>query len=119
MARRRWVIVWLLAGFVVGMVVLLGGYAFDLPVHPWIVCAAILAGQLMSALAQLSLVRDVRAAKGRLCSRCCYDLTGLPDSGSCPECGTSYDPDTLKRYWGSMAAKRSRGEQSSPPRSIP
>jgi hypothetical protein len=27
-----------------------------------------------------------------LCPRCSYDLTGLPDVHTCPECGFEYDP---------------------------
>ncbi|HRQ71555.1 MAG TPA: hypothetical protein PLU35_00840 [Phycisphaerales bacterium] len=80
---------------------------------------AFLSGLLLMLRAAWLLRRDLLASGGRLCTRCCHDLTGLPDSGVCPECGTSYDPDTLKHYWGSMAAKRPKGEQSSPPRPIP
>jgi hypothetical protein len=30
-----------------------------------------------------------------LCPRCNYDLTGLPEIHTCPECGLNYDPDTV------------------------
>lgn len=31
------------------------------------------------------------------CHRCGYALSGLPPEGACPECGTSYTPETAAR----------------------
>jgi hypothetical protein len=43
--------------------------------------------------------RRVRAAGGRACWTCCYILTGLPDDGTCPECGSHYRLEDLKTRW--------------------
>lgn len=43
--------------------------------------------------------RQAVAADGRLCWECGYVLKGLPDRGECPECGTDYDAEDLRRRW--------------------
>jgi len=40
-----------------------------------------------------------RAAEYRVCPECGYLLTGLPDAGNCPECGTAYTLEALRRLW--------------------
>src|SRR5690242_10129098 len=32
------------------------------------------------------------------CPDCGYLFTGLPDAGTCPECGIEYDPETIVLY---------------------
>jgi len=39
------------------------------------------------------------AADGRVCWECGYALTGLADRGECPECGTAYEAEALRRRW--------------------
>ena len=44
-----------------------------------------------------------------LCSRCKYDLTGLPSRGFCPECGQRYDIELDVGLRRSMSAEE-RGD---------
>ncbi|MBL4700638.1 MAG: hypothetical protein JKX85_05195 [Phycisphaeraceae bacterium] len=33
--------------------------------------------------------------RSMICAKCGYDLRGLPQRGGCPECGSTYNKDTL------------------------
>lgn len=37
--------------------------------------------------------------QGGVCWSCGYVLGGLPQRGVCPECGSSFDRDDLRRRW--------------------
>ena len=41
----------------------------------------------------------------KVCPGCEYDLTALPDSGTCPECGGLYEPEMLKERWRDIYTK--------------
>ena len=41
----------------------------------------------------------ILAGQISVCASCGYGLDGLPDSGTCPECGVEYTPDSLRRLW--------------------
>lgn len=41
----------------------------------------------------------LRESGYRMCLRCRHLLTGLPDSGNCPECGSKYDLDRQRAVW--------------------
>lgn len=43
--------------------------------------------------------RAVRAASGRACVSCVYDLRGMADTGVCPECGRRFDIAADQRSW--------------------
>lgn len=43
--------------------------------------------------------RGVRAASGRACLGCVYDLSGMGDTGACPECGRRFDIAADQRSW--------------------
>ena len=43
--------------------------------------------------------RAVRAASGRACVGCVYDLSGMGDTGACPECGRRFDIAVDQRSW--------------------
>jgi hypothetical protein len=50
-----------------------------------------------------------RLAAGELpCWQCGYDLSRQDPHGRCPECGTSYEPGTLRERWGEVF-RRKRG----------
>lgn len=40
--------------------------------------------------------RGLPKAPSGLCDRCEYDLRGSPQAGRCPECGTRFDPKTIR-----------------------
>lgn len=48
------------------------------------------------------LLRRLREAGGRLCPGCEFDLRGLGDSGSCPECGRPFEIDAVRAQWRSF-----------------
>lgn len=52
------------------------------------------------------------AAKYLLCPRCVFPLTGLPAKGACPECGTAYEQDQVRRSWLRAYPLRKRGQKS-------
>lgn len=43
--------------------------------------------------------RAVRAARGRACVNCVYDLSTLGDAGTCPECGRPFEIAADRRRW--------------------
>ncbi len=43
--------------------------------------------------------RSLAAARGRLCTHCAYDVSGLEAAGTCPECGRAYDAEADARVW--------------------
>lgn len=46
--------------------------------------------------------RAARATDGRLCTRCAYDVSGLAGSGTCPECGGSFDVEKDRGAWQNL-----------------
>ncbi len=48
---------------------------------------------------QRRIKRAVLAANGRACINCVHDLTGLGDTGTCPECGYVFDTPADQRRW--------------------
>lgn len=57
-----------------------------------------------------ALTREAEANDCRLCLRCGYCLTGLPDQHRCPECGTPYEIEQVKRRWSEYLASRAARE---------
>jgi hypothetical protein len=55
-------------------------------------------------------------AQGRLCTHCAYDVSRLPPSGTCPECGHHYDIEKDKPLWQAIGASL---PDSTPPGSGP
>jgi len=43
--------------------------------------------------------RRLRAASGRLCVHCTFDLRGMDDTGTCPECGRPFDAARDRQRW--------------------
>lgn len=46
--------------------------------------------------------RRARMADGRRCWGCGYDLEGLSDAGTCPECGRAFTITDLRARWDMM-----------------
>jgi hypothetical protein len=44
----------------------------------------------------------------RRCPACFYDLRGLANTGTCPECATPYDTAALQARWQAVAADDAR-----------
>jgi ssDNA-binding Zn-finger/Zn-ribbon topoisomerase 1 len=55
-------------------------------------------GVQLSAL-NWSARQKLRKGGYRVCPECTYDLAASAESGKCPECGTDYDPASLKERW--------------------
>jgi hypothetical protein len=43
--------------------------------------------------------RAVHASSGRACTHCVHDLSGLGETGTCPECGYAFDAAVDQRRW--------------------
>ncbi len=52
-----------------------------------------------SFLKIIKLCRRLTESEFRICTECGFDLRTLPDRHQCPECGSTYDYDTLKKQW--------------------
>ena len=92
--------------------VLVSGGAFItalwfLPLEPdsasWVVHVVLLGFFLVSQLIWFVALRSARLyyarEKIRVCPLCSYFLKGLPDEGTCPECGGSYKIHLVQRIW--------------------
>lgn len=76
---------------------------------PWIwvgLPALLLAPNAVTIIAVWRGLRRVRsavgAASGHACTSCLYDLTGLGDTGLCPECGRPFDIVIDRRSWAGV-----------------
>jgi hypothetical protein len=64
----------------------------------------------------LSLRRLVTSTGFRVCIHCGYDLSSLPESGTCPECGKQYEIEAVREVWkrsGMLVPPAQTGERSS------
>lgn len=52
--------------------------------------------------------RRAKAANGRLCLHCGFDMNGLDDSEECPECGSQYNEEEARLEWRRVAFGRSK-----------
>lgn len=67
------------------------------PVATWI-GGAVIIGRVRRHARQRDLA-GLSDAGYKRCGRCWYDLSGSPEEGRCPECGTPYRLDHLVRVW--------------------
>ena len=107
--RRLW---WWFAGPAVATV--FGVIAYQIPTvrnatatpDPWItlgIPAVILAPNFLVILpvwwGMRRIKRAVAGTSGRACTNCVHDLSGLGDTGMCPECGRAFDIAADQRSW--------------------
>lgn len=70
-----------------------------------IICAGVLFFVSTSVLCAIPRLRErrferiVRAHQYEVCWNCGYSLEGLAEVHRCPECGTEYDKDRVRRDW--------------------
>lgn len=48
--------------------------------------------------------RALFASRFRLCTHCAYDVSSLPPTGTCPECGRPYDAPRDVEVWAKQGA---------------
>lgn len=63
--------------------------------------------------------RALKASKGRLCTHCGYDVSALGVSGTCPECGGSYDIAADAALWAGLARGRGAATASDDAEELP
>jgi len=44
----------------------------------------------------------------RICAYCLYSLHGLPDEGTCPECGVSYSLEKQPALWDEIKPEKKK-----------
>lgn len=72
----------------------------------WLAMSAFGALFLIQWRAETRLRRQLVAADWRLCPRCLYDLSALPNESVCPECGAPFEHGTIRRMWQRCAIAR-------------
>ena len=58
---------------------------------------------------------DWQQTGGRLCMHCGYWLVGLPQRGTCPECGAGYDLDQDLKHWRDVGLDRPESNATQAP----
>ncbi len=111
---RRWVYVWIGLSLIFSLAALAwlvlrrplglprGGWYRLVPLVLAVMPVAVTAWWLLRTR---GLRRSVRATKGCLCTRCAYELTNLPPSGTCPECGHGYNVEADRVMWAALGEK--------------
>ena len=101
--RRFWWAVWLLwpAMFLVMLFTpsLAEGSLFG---SLGLVMALLLGHHLLLRYCVRRFEQRVRDADFALCLRCGYPLRGLPPKHDCPECGTAYELNEVRKTWGKV-----------------
>jgi hypothetical protein len=54
---------------------------------------------LVGRRAKLAFAREILEQEGMICFDCGYNLKALPESHTCPECGTPYERSDLRVRW--------------------
>lgn len=70
-----------------------------LPGIPLVCVTATLGTGLFARRRMVRIRRAVQAASGRACTGCLYNLSGLGEAGTCPECGRGFDGAADRRSW--------------------
>jgi hypothetical protein len=71
-------------------------------IQPWMpitVFLPVFAGLWIYTSRRAAFASRLAKADYRLCCSCGYDLSGLDDQGSCPECGATYSVPCTREEW--------------------
>lgn len=106
----QWIVV---IGTTAAPVIVLASHLFAGTIPMMVVIGAwltALAGAIFFFMRSFFRVRRLLRRHGRfICLNCLYPLTGLQDSGVCPECNEPYTRERLARLWRSWEVGVNKG----------
>lgn len=59
--------------------------------------------------------RHVRSVEYGACPDCLYDLRGVGETGTCPECGRAYEMDEVRTLWRERYPADFKGDRTTAP----
>lgn len=58
--------------------------------------------------------RKLAETNNQLCTHCAYNVSGLPKSGTCPECGNPYDTKADQTQWQAFKGRKNQNPKDKP-----